>query len=179
MKRMMKAIKANPLFLAFLLPMVTDGVVTLVGQDSSYWQGYHKVNEGGPAYFLLATNPLVYVGGSLLYMALCCWLVYRLKYPLNLMLAVALTVGHSWGSSTRLRPWLDLWLGQAGFLSTRSMILLEWTLLVGYFALVGVCAGISFALYMHVYQEKVERRQRKSIDGIAATGSHPVEQQLE
>jgi len=34
----------------------------------------------------------------------------------------------------------------------RSLILLQWTLLVGYFALVGGCAGISLALYMRVYQ---------------------------
>lgn len=150
MQSIIRAIKANPLFLAFLLPMVTDGVVTLVGQDRSYWQGFHNVNEGGPAYFLLAANPLVYVGGSVLYLALCCWLVYRLKYPLNLMLAMALAVGHSWGSST----WLSSWMEQAGFLTTRPLILLQWTLLVGYFTLVGVCAGISFALYMRAYQEK-------------------------
>ena len=90
--------------------------------------------------------------GSLLYLAFCYWLVYRLKHPLNIMLAVALTVGHSWGSSTWLGPWLGLWFEQAGFLTTRSLILLQWRLLVGYFALVGVCAGISLALYMRVYQ---------------------------
>ena len=174
MQQVTRAIKANPLFLAFLLPMVTDGVVTLVGQDRSYWQGYHNVNEYGPAYFLLATNPLVYVGGSLLYLAFCCWFVYRLKHPLNIMLAVALAVGHSWGSST----WLGLLFEQAGFLTTRSLILLQWTLLVGYFALVGVCTGISLALYMRVYQEKVERKQNKSTEGMAARGSHPFEQQL-
>src|SRR5947209_12827529 len=89
--------------------------------------------------------------GSLLYLAFCYWLVYRLKHPLNIMLAVALTVGHSWGSSTWLGPWLGLWFEQAGFLTTRSLILLQWTLLVGYFALVGVCAGISLALYLRVY----------------------------
>jgi hypothetical protein len=144
MQQAMKAVKANPLFCSFLLPMVTDGVVPLVGQGPSYWQSYSNVNEGGPAYFLLATHPLAYVGGSLLYLAFCYWLVHRLKHPLNIMLAVALTVGHSWGSSS----WLGLWLEQAGFITTRSLLLLQWTLLVGYFALVGVCAGLSFAQYM-------------------------------
>jgi hypothetical protein len=63
-------------------------------------------NEASPACFFLAIHPMVYVGGSLLYLVLCHWFFYRLKHPLNMMLAVALTVGHSWGSSI----WLGLWL---------------------------------------------------------------------
>lgn len=150
MQRVTKAVQANPLFFAFLLPMVTDGMVTLVGQGPSYWQSYSNVDEASPAYFFLAIHQRMYVGGSLLYLALCYWLVYRLKHPLYMMLAVALTVGHSWGSST----WLGLWLERAGFTTTRPLLLLHWSLLVGYFALVGICAGVSFAQYMRVYQKK-------------------------
>jgi hypothetical protein len=38
MQRVTKAMQANPLFFAFLLPMVTDSALTLVGQAPSYWQ---------------------------------------------------------------------------------------------------------------------------------------------
>lgn len=151
MLRVTKVVQANPLFFAFLLPIATDGIVTLVGQGPSYWQSYRNVNEASPAYFFLAIHPLVYVGGGLLYLALCYWLVSRLRHPLNMMLAVALTVGHSWGSST----WLGLWLERAGFTATRSLILLQWSLLIAYFTLVGLCAGASLAQYMRVYQKKI------------------------
>ena len=150
MQQALKIVKANPLWFAFLLPVVTDCVVTLVGQASTYWQNNSGVNEMGPAYFLLAAGPLVYIAGSILYLALCCWLVSRLKHPLNIMLAMGLTVGHTWGSST----WFSRWMEQAGWLATRPLILLQWTLLVAYIALVGICVGISFARYMSIYQAK-------------------------
>jgi hypothetical protein len=150
MLRVTKIVKTNPLVFSFLLPIVTDGVFTLVGQNASYWHGYRNVNEGGPAYFLLAAHPLVYVAGGLLYLAFCSWLVYRLRHPLNILLAVALTIGHSWGSST----WLIMWLERAGFMATRLLILLQWTLLIGFFVLVAVCAGLSFAQYMRIYKER-------------------------
>jgi hypothetical protein len=153
MQKAIKVVKANPLWFSFLFPMLTDGVVTLVGQAPSYWQHNSRVNEMGPAYFLLAAHPLVYVGGGVCYLVFCCWLVSRLKHPLNIMLAMALTIGHSWGSST----WLSLWLSQAGFMETRSLILLQWSFLVAYFVLVAICVGISFARYMSIRQETVAR----------------------
>src|SRR5579864_7182458 len=130
MQIVLKIVKANPLCFCFLLPMMTDGVITFLGQSPLYWQNHNIVNEGGPAYFLLVIGPLVYIGGSLLYFILCYCLVFWLKQPLNIMLALALTIGHSWGSSTWLSPLFSRWLEQLGVVGTRSLFLFQWTLLV-------------------------------------------------
>jgi hypothetical protein len=53
MQRVTKIVQANPLFFAFLLPMATDCIVTLLGQAPLYWQSYRNVNEVSPAYFFL------------------------------------------------------------------------------------------------------------------------------
>jgi hypothetical protein len=59
-------------------------------------------------------------------------------------------VGNSWGSST----WLGLWLEQAGFTATRSLLLLQRSLLIASFVFVGICTGASFAQYIRLYQKK-------------------------
>ena len=131
--------------------MATDLINTLVGQSSLYWQNYKNASEGSPGYFLLTIHPLVYVGAALLYLALCFWLSSWLKHPLNIMLAAALTAGHTWGSST----WFIRWMYLAGFESTRPLILLQWSIMIVYFVLIGICAGAALTQYMRVYQNKV------------------------
>src|SRR5713226_7946631 len=140
-KAIFKPFKANPLFFSFLLPLVTDTIVTLLGQDASYYQSYNTANELGPAYFFLTTHPIIYILGAIVWITFLYWLVKRLKHPLNMMLAFGFMVGHGWGSST----WFTRWLGNAGFLNTtnRALVLLSWMLMVFYFGLIGVCAGLS------------------------------------
>ena len=150
MQRVLKVVQANPLFFVFLLPMATDLIVTLVGQGPKYWHDYSQVNEMSPGYFLLAIHPLAYVGGALLYLALCYWLVSRLKHPLNIMLAVGLAVGHTWGSYT----WFNMWLNPPNSTFTISRSLPQWTLMIAYFVLIAICAGAALAQYMRVDQQK-------------------------
>jgi hypothetical protein len=135
--------------------MVTDGVITFIGQSPQYWQNHTIINEGGLAYFLLAGGPVVYIGGSLLYFLLCYWLVSWLKQPLNIMLAIALTIGHSWGSSTWLIQLFYSWTGSSGSIGTRPLLLLPWVLLIAYFVLISICVGAALTQYIRNQQQKI------------------------
>ncbi len=152
MSIILKAVKGNVLFFSFLLPLLTDEVLTLLGQDPFYWQSYHSANEISPAYFFLATHPILYILGAILWLLASYWIVKWLKYPLNMMFAIACIAGHGWGSTS----WLERMLGNANLLSiaNRPLIVFSWALLVLYFVLIGVCAGLSFFAYIRDHQKK-------------------------
>src|SRR5437899_12115617 len=135
---MNRALKANPLFFAFILPLLTDSIVTLLGQDALYYRSPSTANEMGVAYFFLAAHPVIYIVGAIVWITILYWLVKQLKHPFNMMLAFGLMAGHSWGSST----WFTSWLAKAGWLSTtnRRLVLLSWMFMVFYFGLVGICS---------------------------------------
>ena len=81
---MEKTISKNPLFFAWFLPALTDGTVTLFGQNKNYRSNYVLVNEASPAYYFLAASPWLFILGSMLWFAFWYWLFLRLKKPINL-----------------------------------------------------------------------------------------------
>lgn len=144
---MIKAvIRKNPLFFAFLFPALTDGLVTILGQDSSYWSGSRVVNEASPAYYFLLLSPWLFLLGSIVWFVLWYFLFKRLKEPLNLFLMFLFITGHSWGSSS----WIMKMFKQAGVysLNNQPSIIIAWSLLIIYFVLIAGIATYCLRVYL-------------------------------
>lgn len=152
MEKPTKVFKKNPLFFSFLLPMLTDGIMTLVGQNPSYWTNYQSANEMSPAYFFMAAHPLLFILGGIIWFVGLYWLFLKLKYPLNLMLACTFIAGNTWGSIS----WITKMMKDYGFLisTDRFTILFSWTVLVLYFLVIGVFAGLSISQYINNFRGK-------------------------
>lgn len=99
-----KIIAPNSLWL--LLPPVAicalDFGLTLYGQSAEYWAGnYSSVNEVSPSFaYYLSIHPLVVVAAGLLWMAIFSVIILLLPERLTLILAIAIVIGHMWGSMT-------------------------------------------------------------------------------
>lgn len=146
MRTVRKIISTNPLFFAAFFPMAMDGILTLVGQDASYWSNFRVANEMSPAYFVMAQHPVFFVAGGILWFAFTYVLLQRLKHPLNLIVAVAMIAGHTWGSTS----WLVRLLRNSGWfdLLDRTDMIVLWFSLIGYFLLIGISSGLAFSKYM-------------------------------
>lgn len=140
-------ISKNPLFFAFFFPALVDGVVTLLGQDSSYWAN-RVVNEASPAYYFLLASPWLFLLGSIIWFVFWYWLFKRLKEPLNLFLVFLFIAGHSWGSSS----WIMKMFKQAGIytLGNQLSIIFAWSLLIFYFVLVAGIATYYLRIYLQI-----------------------------
>jgi len=125
--------------------MLADGILTLIGQDPSYWLNYNSANEMGPAYFFMIVHPSLFILGGIVWIIGLYWLLLRLKHPFDLMLACILMVGHTWGSSS----WITKMMREYGFLvsANRLTILFSWTIEVFYFIVIGILAGYSISQY--------------------------------
>jgi len=136
----------NPLFYAFFFPAFMDGIVTLLGQDSQYWNGLRTVNEASPAYYFLLASPWLFLLGSIVWFVFWYWLFKRLKEPLNLFLMFLFIAGHSWGSSS----WIMKMFKQAGIytLDNQPSIVFAWSLLIGYFLLIAFAATYCLRIYL-------------------------------
>jgi len=135
----------NPLYFSFFIPMVMDGITTLLGQEKSYWKDYKTVNEASPAYFVLIIHPFLFLAGGILWAIIMYLLIKSLNYPINIILGCLLISGHSWGSSS----WITKILKKLNFLNpeSRVSILLTWSILILYFLLIGITAGLSISYY--------------------------------
>lgn len=140
----------NPLFFAFIFPLVTDTALTLAGQDPSYWSNYATANEAAPIRFLLAAHPLIFLGASLVWYLFLYWLVKRIKHPVNLMVALGFMVGHTTGSES----WIVRIILTSGWLEAgqRSSTTLLWLTTAGYFVLVGIVGGLAISSYIQQLQ---------------------------
>ncbi len=140
-----KLINKNPLYFAFFLPALIDGVATLLGQGSQYWGSSRVVNEASPAYYFLLASPWVFLLGAIIWFVFWYWLFMRLKEPLNLFLMFLFIAGHSWGSS----GWIMKMFKQAGIytLGNQPSIILAWGLLIIYFVLIAGIATYCLRFY--------------------------------
>lgn len=134
---MNKIIRDNPLFWAFFVPAAIDGTLTLIGQSPDYWQNYKLVNEGSPAFIILAIHPGLFITGGILWFVFW-YLVYkRLKEPWNIMLTIGFIAGHAYGASS----WLTKIMGESGLYGYGNRI--GWYLLILYFVFLDlVCGGL-------------------------------------
>ena len=141
---MIRIIKTNPLFFAFLFPAVVDGIVTLLGQSPEYWTN-RVVNEASPAYYFLLVSPLLFILGAILWFLFWYWAMKRLKEPFNLFLMFVFIAGHSWGSSS----WLMGILKRAGIYipSNQISVITAWSFLVVYFLLISALATYCLQVY--------------------------------
>lgn len=131
-------VQNNPLFFAFLFPALADGLLTLAGQDPSYWAGSKIVNEASPAYYVLVFSPWAFIIGGLFWFIFWYWLFKRLKEPINIFLMFLFISGHSWGSSS----WL------VKILRENGVHTLAWYILIAYFALVALAATYCLQIYL-------------------------------
>ena len=137
-----KFIKSNPLYWAFFIPAAIDGIVTLLGQDTTYWSNYRSVNEGSPAWIILATHPALFILGSVIWFISWYFMYKKLKEPFNMMITIAFIAGHTWGSSS----WISRFLGNADLYSNANR--LGWYALVTYFIFLGVVCGSLINLHI-------------------------------
>jgi hypothetical protein len=79
-----------------------DATMTLLGQSPSYWAGdYRIVNEMSPTFrHLLQINPLAFLGGIWVWMAVFVGIIVLLPETLALIIALAVTFGHAAGAAT-------------------------------------------------------------------------------
>jgi len=140
-----QAISKNPLFFAFFFPALTDGIITLVGQDSSYWAN-GVVNEASPAYYFLLLSAWLFVLGSIFWFVFWYWIFKKLKEPLNLFLMFLFIAGHSWGSSS----WIWKIMKVNGIYSSNNQpsIIFAWSIAVLYFALIALFATYCLRIYI-------------------------------
>ena len=145
---MKKIISKNPLFFAFFFPALVDGLVTLVGQDTSYWTK-RVVNEASPAYYFLLVSPWLFLLGLIIWFVFWYWLFKRLKESLNLFLMFLFLAGHSWGSG----GWLMKILKQSGVYTPGNQlsIIFVWSIVVLYFAFIALFATYCLRIYMECY----------------------------
>ena len=96
------------LLAAPIIVTVLDASLTLAGQASSYWSTRSPINEVNPVgYWFLSVHPLFFAFGIALWIALYGAAILFLPKYVALVLATAVTLGHTWGAST----WLPLWAG--------------------------------------------------------------------
>lgn len=99
-----KVIAPNSLWL--LLPPIAlcalDFGLTLYGQSEEYWGGnYSSVNEGSPSFaHYLSIHPVAFVAAGLLWIATFSAIILLLPERLALVVAIAIVIGHMWGSTT-------------------------------------------------------------------------------
>ncbi len=143
---MRKIISKNPLFFALFLPALIDSLITLSGQDPSYWVNHATVNEGSPAFYFLIVSPWFYLLGTALWFVFWYWAVKHLKEPLNLFAMFIFTIGHSWGAST----WIRRMFWESDFYQTnnRASIFTDWSLVIIFFALISLNATYCLKIYL-------------------------------
>lgn len=142
---MKKIVSKNPLFFAFFFPALVDGLVTLVGQDTSYWTN-RVVNEASPAYYFLLVSPWLFLLGSVGWFIFWYWLFKRLKEPLNLFLMFLFVAAHSWGSG----GWIMKMFKQSGVytIGNQVSVIFAWSLLLVYFLFISVFATYCLRCYL-------------------------------
>ncbi len=115
--------------------MILDGVFTMAGQPDAYWQNYTLFNEGSPLGQSLMLNPAHFISFFIAYVVLVAILVVSLKRPLNVIVWLGFFLGHAWGGST--------WAPKIFFDLTGIVANIDrWYLVVGYFILIAVIAGL-------------------------------------
>lgn len=140
----MDAVKKNPLFFAFFFPAIVDGIMTLLGQDASYWSG-GRVNEASPAYYFLQISQWLFVTGAILWFIFWYWIFKKLKEPINLFLTILFIAGHSWGSTSWI--WNIARRNNLYISSNQPSVIFVWFLVILYFASISVFATYSLRIY--------------------------------
>ena len=141
----MKIVKRNPLFFAFLFPAVVDGIMTLVGQNPSYWSK-RIVNEASPAYYFLKISPWLFVVGGVVWFALWYWVFKRLKEPINIFLVFLFIAGHSWGSTSWI--WNIAKRNNLYSSAEQMSVMFVWAIVIFYFAVIAFFATYSLRVYL-------------------------------
>ena len=141
---MKRVISKNPLYFAFFFPALIDGIITLIGQGSSYWTN-KVVNEASPAYYFLLFSPWLFVLGSIFWFVFWYWVFKKLKEPLNLFLMFLFLAGHSWGSSSWI--WKIMKSNNIYTPNNQQSIIVAWSVLVFYFALIAFFATYCLRTY--------------------------------
>lgn len=141
-----KIIQRNPLFFAFLLPAVTDGLTTLLGQNKNYWFGSKIINEASPAYYFLVVSPAAFVIGGILWFVFWYWLFKKIKEPVNIFLMFLFISGHSWGSSS----WIIKMFKENSvyIIGNQVSIMFAWLMLIIYFGLIAMVATYCLKIYL-------------------------------
>lgn len=140
----MKLLEKNPLFFAFFFPAVADGILTLLGQDFSYWAG-EAANEASPAYYVLNASPWLFAAGSVLWLSFWYWIFKRLKEPLALFLAIFFNIAHGWGSSSWI--WKMMWENQFYNPANQASVMKAWGIMLAYFAIIAIFAAYCIRVY--------------------------------
>lgn len=143
---MKEIIKKNPLYFAFFLPALVDGILTLAAQGPAYWSVNRSVNEASPAYYFLLVSPWLYLVGAVIWFIGWYFIFQKIRKLFALVLTLFFIAGHSWGGG----GWIMRLLREHEVytLTDQFSIISAWTILMLYFLLVAVlgayCINIHF-----------------------------------
>jgi len=141
-----KLFRSNPLYFAFLLPAVVDGIVTLIGQDGAYWLQPHMATDASPAYYFLSVSPWIFIFGSVVWFIFWYWLFLRINDFTKYFFVFLFVAGHSWGSSS----WIIKILKQGVWYEAGDQVvaMMIWSVLIAYYVVIALVAA--FVLRHHV-----------------------------
>ncbi|OHA88477.1 MAG: hypothetical protein A2653_00510 [Candidatus Zambryskibacteria bacterium RIFCSPHIGHO2_01_FULL_43_25] len=119
-----------------LMVMILDGLFTLVGQPAGYWNNPSLVREGSPLGFsLLLHNPFFFILFFIIYLTVVYWGLKKLPIVISLPGAIALFLGHVWGSSS----WLSVLYRKFGF---EIFDFYNWWLSISYFVVIAIITSL-------------------------------------
>ncbi|MBX6314677.1 MAG: hypothetical protein IRY99_17445 [Isosphaeraceae bacterium] len=105
-----------------------DHALTIWGQPPWYWQSRFAfpAEEAPHGRWLLQQHPALFAGGSLIWCLAYAGAILLLPRRAALTVALALVIGHTWGSATWLVSWLTYrssgyWLSLLLFLSSAAL----------------------------------------------------------
>lgn len=132
----------NHLSISFLIltgaMVILDVSFTIFGQDSYYWRNFKLVNEGNPlARYFLILHPAVFIAAFLIYLVVGLLLAWRLRPPLNLIIAMVLILWHGFGACSWLKIILLKIFHDLPWYEYNS-----WYLPVIFYAILGIVLGL-------------------------------------
>jgi uncharacterized BrkB/YihY/UPF0761 family membrane protein len=131
---------------AALIPSLLDGIVTLIGQPTSYWSDFSKIDEAAPFTFL-TFGPWIFLLSIVLYTAIVGLIIYKLpKWP-SLGIGLFFFMAHSNG--------VQGWIGSIVVEKAPFLYGYWWYISIIYSLL--VVALISFGLYKWLSDKKTNR----------------------
>ncbi len=113
-----------------ILVLLSDAFLTLFYQPQGYWsQSFQLDTESNPVgKFLMRLHPLAFVGGILIYAFVIAVLINRLPSPLEQLVAMAVLLGHTWGTTHWLYNHFSsiYWLRVFAFIAIASITTACW-----------------------------------------------------
>lgn len=152
-----RLINRNPLYFAFFLPAVIDGILTIVGQPVGYLINPSIGRDASPAHYVIVSSPWLFAAGAMIWYLFWYKFFKMRKMPeiIKYWLMFLFVAGHSWGSS----QWIWKILKDHGWVDIENQVSVElgWGIMVLYLMIVALTGAVSLKMYISQVRVKRER----------------------